>query len=434
MGGGSGNGGGRRVVATGIGIVSPLGLDSERHWDRLVAGDSAVDACRRAQCASLPAHLEASVADFDAREHVPDRVLRKLLSPSAVFPVAAAGEALRQAGIDAADEQLIRCGLYVGSISFDVLPETFIPALKESLDQDGNFEMARFARRGMKLLDPLFLVKALPNGGLGGISIQYQILGPNANITNGPLSGLQAVAAAAAAIRRGEVDLALAGGYDSLVRVDSVVEHLLSGRLSTGSSASSLSCRPFDLVRNGFAVGEGAAFVMLEEESYARKRSALVYGEVAAASQTSDGRLLDAQANRDGDALAAAARQALQKAGRGPEEMDAIFGDGLATMDDDQCEGAVVDELIGDHRIPFTAATGAIGFTGAASGVFSIAHGLLALRSQVIPPLTNCERLDPLCSVRTVSTGQPRCVKRVLVWQSDRGMKNIAIVLGAGDG
>jgi len=258
-----------RVWVTGIGAVSPLACDSARHFDRLLSGDSAVEQLGGWQYRNYPPILQARVTGFDRREMIPDRMLRKLLSPSPGYAVAAATEALRDSQLLHSD--LKKCGLYAGSVCLEANPDAFIPALREAVDDAGNVSLDRFARNGMKLIDPLFLVRSLPNAGLCSIAIQHQVLGPNANLTNGPVSGLQAVIAATEAIRRGDAEIALAGAYDSLLQMDCIVDHLLSGRLAAAADAPSRACRPFDRARSGYALSEGASFLLLENSEHARE-------------------------------------------------------------------------------------------------------------------------------------------------------------------
>ncbi len=423
----------QRLVVSGVGVISPLGLDAHKHFQRMLDGESAVQFAAEAASGMLPAYLEARVSGFDRRSLIADRMLRKVLSPSSAYAVAAAGQAIEDAGLTGQTELLERSGLYVGSIAVDVEPEVFIPAFKESLTPQGDFEMARFANRGIKLLDPLFLVKALPNAGLCGISILHRVCGANLNVTNGAISGLQAVAAAAAAIERGEAQVAVAGGYDSLLRMDSVAEQLVAERLSSRQSDPQRACRPFDVERDGYAVGEGAAFVVLEAEAHARARGAHMYGELLTIAHTANASLLRETNSPDERALAAAVRQVMEQADCRPEQLGAIFGDGLATQADDLREAAVVRQRCGDAAVPFTACTASLGFTGAVSGVFSLIHALLALERQVVPPLINCFKPDPQCPIHFSDQAQIRRYERALVWNSDRGMKNIAVLLGAGN-
>jgi 3-oxoacyl-[acyl-carrier-protein] synthase II len=364
------------------------------------------------------------VPPFEVRRWIEQRLLRKVLSPSAMYAVIAAGQALADAGLPPGDERRQDAGLYVGSVQLDLDFNLFAPVLRESLDAEGRFDLRLFVRRGMKVLDPLFLVKALPNSGLCGITIEHQVTGPNLNVTNGAVSGLQAVALAAAAVRRGETPIALAGGYDSQVQLESMVEHMLAGRLTTREELGPRACRPFDAERDGFVLGEAAAFVVLEAEAHARRRAARSYGEVLAASQTT------LPADRGGAALAQAARLALRRTGYAPDDLDAVFGDGIATVDDDLREATAAACLLGSALVPFTAATGATGFTGAASGVVSLVNALLAMEQGVIPPTLHCDRPDPRCELRLVRQPLAAACRRVLVWTSDHRGKSSAMVLG----
>lgn len=416
-----------RVLVTGVGAISPLAVDTETHFARVLRGESAVRLSDRSEYSNFPARLQARVAEFGSRSRLSNRMLRKLLSLPATWAVLAARQAIDDAGLSASEEILQRSGIYVGSISVDINPEIFIPALKVSLNEHGDFEMARFAMRGMKLLDPLFLLKSLPNAGLCGISIEYQLRGPNLNITNGAVSGLQAVAAAAAAVARGVVDVCVAGGYDSMLGLDSVVEQMIAGRLSTRQADPERACRPFDRERDGYAVGEGAAFLVLERAEHALARSASVYGEILATSQTT---IAGERQTAMPAGLEYAAHSVLSRAGCGPADLGVIFGDGLAVAEDDVREGNALRAVLGGRRVAFHGSTASIGFTGAASGAFSVVHAAMALHAQVIPPLLNCFQPDPRCAVHFVTHPESQAYDHALVWNSDRGAKNSALLLG----
>ena len=416
-----------RIVVTGVGTISPLGLNARRHFERLNAGESAVETLDDPAYRNYPPLVRAAVHDFDRRVFVPDRMLRKLLSPSPAFALAAAAEALRDAGMAGTD--LTECGLYAGSVCLDADPEAFIPALRESVDATNNLNLSRFATHGILLVDPLFLVKSLPNAGLCGIAIQYQVLGPNANITNGSVSGLQAIIAAMDALRRGEAEMGLAGGYDTLLRMDCIVDHLLAGRLAGNSMPPMQACRPFDRRRSGYALAEGAAFLVLETLERARRRHATIYGELLTTGQNALARnLLDRTPHDEG--LTACAQQALGADG-GARNVDLVLGDGLANPVDDERELCAYRALFPDGRVPFSVFTGSFGFPGAAAGAFSLVHAMLAIRYGVLPPTINCDEPVDAGNVDLVSTARPAQPRRVLVWTSDRGIKNAAVVAAA---
>ncbi len=418
------------AVVTGVGVVSPLATSAAEHFDAWIEGRSAVAESAEPEFEKYAPQLEARVTGFDRKEAISSRMLRKLLAPSAGFAVGAAGEAIADAGLSGEPEVLADCGLYIGSLSLEIDPDVFIAPLRASLTREGEFDLSLFAQRGMKLLDPLFLVRALPNAGLCGVSLEHQVLGPNTNLTNGPTSGLAAVALAVAAVERGEIRCAIAGGYDSLLVMDALAEHLIAGRLARNGGAPERACRPFDRTREGYALGEGAAFVVVESVEHARERGANSYGRILGYSSTTDPGLLGPSSPLDGTALEQAARLALERAGTAPAELGAIFGDGLATELDDIRESDAVGRVLDGAKVPFTAPTSAIGYTGAASGVFSLLHALVAVRRGVAPPLANCDELDPRCPVHHHSTPAPLSPETVLVWNSERGVKNVAMVAG----
>ncbi len=424
---------GRRVVVTGLGAVTALALDRDEHLRRLFAGESGVARFSGPADSRLAQAVEGRVRGFSPRRVIDNRMLRKLLTPSAGYAVAAAGQALADAAALGDEALLERCGLYVGSICIDIDPEIFIPALKESIDPAGRLDVRRFADRGLLLIDPLFLVKSLPNAGLGGIAIEYGVTGPNLNITNGPVSGLQAVASAVAALRRGEAEIALAGAYDSLMGIDQIGEHLIEDRLALGDCPPEQACRPFDQARAGYPLGEGAAFLVLETEAHARRRTRNAYGEILASAQTTWPEPADGAGSVGDEGLYRAALKALERARTSPREAQAVFGDGLAIAADDRLEASAARRLFGEAMPAYTAATPAIGFTGSAGGAFSLVHAAHGLHCGVVPPLLNCARPDPHCRLNFADgSGSPR-LRRALVWNSDRGLRNIAVAIRSYD-
>lgn len=418
----------RRVVVTGVGVISSLAHEAKGHLDGLLHGRSGVKLLDRPEFRHFPCQLGATVDAFDLRKKVTQRMLRKLLTPSAALAVISSGEALRDSGLNA--ETLARSGIYVGSLSLDVDPNIFIPALKASLDDSGEFDVRLFAQRGTSLLDPLFLVKLLPNGAICGISIEHRLHGSNCNITNGTTSALQAVIHGAAAIRRGEVDALVAGGYDSLLHVETVIEHEIAGRLSRHNDSPQTACRPFDRECDGFVLGEGAAFVTLESASHAERRGARIYGELLGAGMSTDNDVFTGDGTLTGRALAQAAQGALSSGGCGSDEVEVVFGDGLADDRHDQMEIDAFHRMCAGRDTRFTAAGGSLGYAGAATGAFSLVHAVTGLKSGVIAPLINCESPRAGCDLPIVHETQHTDFTRAMVWSSDSGAKNAALLLG----
>jgi 3-oxoacyl-(acyl-carrier-protein) synthase len=416
----------RRVVATGVGVVSCLGTTAPEHFRRLLVGESGVAPLTGSRGRGLPVHFELPVQGFDPRRAIRNRMLRKLLQPSGAYAVAAAGEALADAGLastgrgeeEGGDPRMAAAGLFFGSVSYDLPSRLYVPALRASFGPDERFSFERFGRQGVALVDPLLIVKGLPNAALCGIAIEHGIQGPNANFANGAVAGLEAVIAAAAAVRRGEVEVAVAGGSDCLLQPEHLIEHTLRERLWTGEAPRATACRPFAAGRQGYLPGEGAAAVVLESADHARERGARAWAEVLGDGETAAG------PGGEEEALAAAASFAL--AGALP---DALFAQGIGTPADDLREARVAEALFGG-RVPVTAATGALGYTGAAGGILAFVHALWSLARGWLPPTVGCDEPDPGCPVPLVRAAERRPLATALAWATDEGRKNAAVLCG----
>jgi 3-oxoacyl-[acyl-carrier-protein] synthase II len=409
---------GRRVVVTGVGVVSPLGTGFATHWPRLLAGESGVRAVEGEIAVALPGAVRAPVTTLDPTR-IRNRMLRKLLLPSATFAVIAAGDALADAGLAGDDACLEGCGIYFGSVAYEVPRPTFHAALRASFDADGVFDFERFGRFGIEQIDPLLIVKGLPNAAPCGVAIEHGIRGINASFTSGATAGLQAAAAAWTAIRDGLVDVAIVGGSDSLLLADHFVAHHAAGRLALTGPAASSAARPFDSAPDGYALGEGAACCVLEAESHARARAVRIYAEVRGASETTA-----PGPDPSGDSLVAAVRAALPDAA----SPDAAFVSGVGVAEDDRREWLACTRLWRGGR-PMTAATGAIGLTGAASGAFALVHAVRAIADGVVPPTAGCAQIDPACEAPIVRRAERRRLAGVAVWATDN-VRNAAIMLG----
>ena len=284
----------------------------------------------------------------------------------------------------------------------------------------------------LRVLDPLFLgAGAAQRRGLAD-SIEHQVLGPNTNLTNGATSGLMAVGLAMGAIQRREIDCAVVGGYDTLLVMDAIAEHHLEGRLSHHGSPGPGLAAPSTSGDGYAALGEGAAFVLLESEDHARGRGARAYAELQSFAATTDPSALRRDRAGDPTALREAGQRALAVARCAPADVGVVFGDGLGTEVDDRREAEAVLGMVSGVAVPFTAATSAIGYTGAAGGVFSLIHGVLAVDRGVAPALANCDQLDPRCPVHFLRRPEPMSQRRVVVWNSPAGVKNVAVVVAAG--
>jgi 3-oxoacyl-[acyl-carrier-protein] synthase II len=341
-------------------------------------------------------------------------MLRKLLQQSSTMAVVAAGEALDDAGLRNDAKRLTLSGIFIGSVSFEMSPELFVPALDVSINKTGDFDSEYFANRGMAQLDPLLIVKGLPNAGLCGIAIEFGLLGPNLNIANDSIGGTQAIAAATAAIANGDAEIAIAGAYDSLLQPEYMAAHFIESRFANAN-------------HTGYSVGEGAAMCVLESIEHARSRGARVYAEIASVEENCGSE------QKTCSALAGVARRAIESAGVECSEQvpNIVFGDLLGIHRDDDRELCAARMVLGKSAA-ITGHIGAIGFTGAATGVFSFVHAVLSLSTGVVPPtLGRC--YDQSQPVRIIAQAEEAQTDMRLVWHSDQGLKNVAIVLRRAD-
>lgn len=414
-----------RVAITGLGAVSSLGLDLESHLHQLEAGTSGVGLWDGPEPRGTGVAFACAVRGFRPRKLIANRMLRKLLQPSGAYAVVAAGEALAAAGLGGDDPEAVErrhgAGLWLGSPSWDLPSAMFAPALRASFDRDEQFSFERYGRHAMNLVDPLLIVKGLPNAALCGIAIEHGICGPNANVANGPVGGLQALLAAAAAIRRGEVTVAIAGGADSLLRGEHVIAEVLAGRAWTGEDPredpnARYAARPFAQGRRGYRLGEGAAICVLEGLDRARSRGARILAVLGDDGQSAAVPGLD-------PVLPRAARQAVASRGA-----DAVFGQGLGSPRDDVAEAATVRDVVG-FDVPLTGATAAIGYTGAASGAFAVVHATAAITRGRLPPTLGSTPPDPDCAANIIRSTTEHAVDRALAWAMDDDHQGVAVTL-----
>lgn len=365
----------RHIVITGVGVVSPLGLNVVEHMQ----GVSQPTYLRPAPegIASLDVPHAYKVTGFDPGLAISNRMLRKILTTAASHAVSAAGQAIKSSALS--KRKVETASLFVGSLGLDQDLDLFGEALHASLDAEHKFSYERYSRYGKALIDPLFLVKSLPNAGLCGTAIEHQILGPNLNIMSGSASGLLALDAAFQQVRSGATSVALVGGYDSTLQLEIILAHMLEGRVATGTNP-----------KRGYVLGEGAAFFVVEDAEHAEARGATVYAEIS-----------DVTHAHSAPASAAEALYRIAREAAGNAEVDAVFGDGLNLPDEDALEQQTLLRL--QPSLTLRSFTDKTGYCGVASPLFSLLHATLA-----------------------VVNGE---VTKPLVWSSDHGRHHVAIAL-----
>jgi 3-oxoacyl-[acyl-carrier-protein] synthase II len=412
---------GRRVVVTGMGIVSPLGLSLDELGAGLAAGRSAVAPIESFACGGLPLGHAAEARGFtgeidnfgplDGERKKAIRKGCKVMCRESQMAVAAAQRALHDAGDAAAHHPPERFGCVFGSDYMLTLPDDFTSAVAACRGPDGRFEFDRWASQGMPLLNPLWLLKYLPNMPASHIAIYNDLRGPSNSLTLREAGGHLAVGEATVTIQRGAADIMVAGATGTRVHPMKTVHALQSEQVAlpdgSGGGDPARWSRPFDRDRRGMVLGEGAGVLVLEELSHALARGARIYGEVVGHASR-----CVADTNGVGDrraVLAHTMRAALTKASVSPEEVGHVHAFGASTVVGDRAEAAAMHDVLGPAaaRVPTMAAKANFGNLGGGSGLVECVASLLALVRGELFPLLNYETPDPECRIRAARGGDP---------------------------
>ncbi len=407
----------RRVVITGLGLISPLGNTLDELWQALTTGTSGV-----APLVSLPPdYLPTSFAaearqfagkidDFGPLEGEKKKAIRKglkVMCRESQMGVAAAQRALADAGF--ADNGLDpeRSGVVFGSDYMLTAPDDFSAGIRHCLDETGNFDFSRWASEGMPRVTPLWLLRYLPNMPASHIAIYNDLRGPNNSLTLREASSNAAVGEAFRTIARGSADVIVAGATGTRVHPMKLIHAVIQEEVADSSLEAARASRPFDLNRGGMVLGEGAGAAVLEELESARARSARIYAEVVGTA-TSSVATAGGVANREA-ALANVMAATLRDAGAKPHDVGHLHAHGLATRTCDEDEARAIGAVFGDHvaRLPVTAAKSYFGNLGAASGLIELAASILALMRGPLFRVLNYETPDPACPLNICRDGMP---------------------------
>jgi 3-oxoacyl-[acyl-carrier-protein] synthase II len=405
----------RRVVITGMGLISPLGSTPAELGAALAAGRSGVGPLAALPSEPLPSAFAAEargftghIDDFGELEGTLKRNIKKnlkIMCREIAMGVASAQRALAHAGLSLGKYQPDRTGCVYGSDHIMTAPEEFSAGIAACRDASGNFQFGRWGDEGLKKVEPLWLLKYLPNMPGSHIAIYNDLRGPSNSITLREASGNLAIGEALSTIQRGAADAMVAGATGTRVHCLRTIHVVLQEEIAHGDSPEKLS-RPFDKNRNGAVLGEGAGAVVLEELEFAQKRGATIYGEVVGAG-SSTVLARDFTPRRD-TALANVMRQALRAAKMTPEQIGHIHAHGLATKASDRDEAKAIVEIFGADasKTPVAAAKSYFGNLGAASGVVELIGSLLFLQEGRLFPTLNYETPDPECPLAIARVGK----------------------------
>jgi 3-oxoacyl-[acyl-carrier-protein] synthase II len=399
----------RRVVITGLGIISPIGLTKDEFWKSLSNKRSGIRAISSFDASALPSRIAGEVVGFEPKNYVEkkERKNLKIMSRSIQLAVAAAQLALDDSGIDKASLNPDRFGVEFGAGLIASELEELGPAAQLSANcQPDVVDLEQWGAQGLPSMPPLWMLKYLPNMLACQVSILHDARGPNNTVTENDVAGLLAMGEASRILARNQADFFLVGGADSKINPLSMVRHSLFAPLSKRNDAPEKASRPFDRGRDGIVPGEGSGVFVVEELEHARRRGARIYAEVAGFGSAFD-------RGCDGRGLARAIRAALGDAGIGPEQIDHVNAQGFSAVGSDAWEAQGLRSVFG-NSVPVFAAKSYFGNLGAGSGTVELAVSLLALEHGRLPPTLNYEEPDPRCPV-TVIAGEPRPVTRPFV-------------------
>jgi 3-oxoacyl-(acyl-carrier-protein) synthase len=382
-----------RVVVSGSGAICAAGTSPGEIWNSVWIGRTAIRPIQEWDTSGWPTSLAGEIPGLNPRALVEDRKVHKLLQRSDLLGLYVTGRALDDSGFVAYRDALgsaamaavnDRTGVYVGLGGGGYQHEyEFFPLLTTA-----NGDLGTFGRELAVTVNPMWLLRSMPNNVLCHIGIRYGLKGPNACVTNHSVSGSLAVAEAAAALRSGEADRALAVGHDAPIEPQMVLYYHQLGLLSADG------LWPFDARRNGSLLGEGAAALVLETETAAAARHAMVFGEFLGSGCTTEAEGLLA-IRADGDGLAGAIALALDDAGMRPTEVGMIVAHGSGTRQSDASEALAICRVFGVTAPPVTAFKWAFGHPLAASGILDSVLALVALHHGVVPGVATLREPDP---------------------------------------
>jgi len=373
----------RRVVVTGLGAVSALGIGVPALWEGLAAGRSGVRRVTVCDTALLTNPIAAEVPSFDPAAYLtPDQVL--LFDRYAAFAMAAAGEAWAEAGLDLTDEERERAGVLIGTGMGGVTRQD--EAYRDLYDKK------------TPRLHPFTIPRIMYNAAASHISMKFRLEGPTLCISTACASASHAIGEAAELIRSGRADVMIAGGADAPI-APGVVKAWESMRvLAPCGDDPAAACRPFSADRQGLVLGEGAGVVILEERERAVRRGAVIHGELAGYAATADAAHITAPGV---DAPARAIRQALAQAGVEPAQVDYVNAHGTATRLNDTTETQIIKRVFGDHarKLAISSTKSMHGHMMGASGAIELLATLMAIERGIVPPTANYRQPDPECDL-----------------------------------
>ncbi len=375
----------RRVVVTGVGLVTPLGVGIDNVWTKILNGESGICPIPRFDTTRHEKKFACEVKEFNAEEYMSHKEVKRV-DLFIQYALAAAKIAIDDAGLDMTKEDAERAGVIVGT-GLGGLPtlERYHSILLE---------------RGPSRISPFFIPMLIANEAPGHISIQYGMKGPNLSIVTACATGTHSIGDATRAIQYGDADIMVAGGTEANLTPLTVGGFNAMKALSTRNDSPQGASRPFDKNRDGFVVAEGAGIVILEDLRHALDRGARIYAEVAGYGYNGDAYHITAPAP-DGEGFVRCIRMALRDAGLSPDDVDYINAHGTSTDLNDQTETMAIKAVFKEkaYKVPVSSTKSMVGHLLGAAGAVEAIFSVLAIRDNVCPPTINYETPDPDCDL-----------------------------------
>ncbi|HUV43693.1 MAG TPA: beta-ketoacyl-ACP synthase II [Dehalococcoidales bacterium] len=376
---------GNRVVVTGMGVLTPLGLDITTTWEGLVEGKSGIDHITQFDASSLETRFAGEVKGFDPLEYMGRKEARRM-DRFSQLAVAASVEAIRDAGLEINDTNKGNIGVLIGSGIGGLLTMS---------------EQVRILiEKGPDRVSPFLVPMMIADMASAQVSIALGARGPNFCPTSACSSGSDAIGTAYEIIKRGDAEAMFAGGSEAIITPIGVAGFSANRALSTRNEAPQQASRPFDAERDGFVIGEGAAILVLEDLAFARERGARIIAEITGYGASSDAVHIT-QPSEDGEGAARAMQMALRKAGLAPSEIGYINAHGTSTPLNDKVETMAIKTVFGDYayHVPISSTKSMTGHLLGAAGAIEGAVCIKVINTGVIPPTVNYNNPDPECDL-----------------------------------
>lgn len=376
----------RRVVITGLGVVSPLGNDVDTLWKNLLAGECGIDRITSFDPAGYECQIAAEVKNFDAAPAFPSPKEVRRADRFSQFGVYAGWQALKDSGLDLEKADRDEIGVFIGS---------GIGGLSTTEEQH-KILMAK----GPDRVSPFMIPMLILNMASGLFSMYYKLRGPNVATCSACATSTHAIGEAWRSVKMGAANVMFAGGAEATIVPLGIAGFCSMRAMSTRNDEPKKSSRPFDVGRDGFVMGEGAAVVVLEELEHAKARGAKIYCELVGYGNTADANHITAPAP-EGEGAARCMKMALRSAGMHPNEISYINAHGTSTPQGDVCETQAIKTVFGDHasKLVVTSTKGALGHMLGAAGAVETAICVKAIENDIVPPTINLDNPDPQCDL-----------------------------------